>query len=222
MSVSTSGFALRINGTCPVTDVDCGPTESPYRACCPADSFCPSEYNIECCPTSANCTEILLQNPQCANQSWNLYDNSGYFCYSFQSGEVLLPIISTGLAISKTTTSPSTSTSSTNTPSPTQSPASKKSNTGPIVGGVVGGIVVLAVAIAAIWFLLRRMRRKGSKKVEDHATHDELTEMQHTKDKGCKNPSELVSQHGVSELAEHQEGRPGELWDPHAVSELGG
>jgi hypothetical protein len=74
----------------------------------------------QCCPTSANCTGILLQNPQCANQSWNLYDNSGYFCcekgligyasttdsdgcaspgYAFQSGEVVLAIISTGIGM---------------------------------------------------------------------------------------------------------------------------
>jgi hypothetical protein len=72
----------------------------------------------QCCPTSANCTGILLQNPQCANQSWNLYDNRGYFCcekgligyasttdsdgcaspgYAFQSGEVALRIVSTGI-----------------------------------------------------------------------------------------------------------------------------
>jgi hypothetical protein len=52
MSVSNSGFALRINGTCPVTGVDCGATVAPYRACCPADSFCPSEYNIDVCQIS--------------------------------------------------------------------------------------------------------------------------------------------------------------------------
>jgi hypothetical protein len=140
MSVSTSGFALRINVTCPITGVDCGATAPPYRACCPADSFCPRLYNVDvsqqfeeeenifsanntnhdlqCCPTSANCTNILVQNPQCANQSWNLYDNGGYFCceqgytgyastgnsdgcaepgYAFRSGEVLLSIISTGV-----------------------------------------------------------------------------------------------------------------------------
>jgi len=46
MSVSTSGFALRINGTCPSNDVDCGVTIEPYHVCCPGNSFCPSQYNV--------------------------------------------------------------------------------------------------------------------------------------------------------------------------------
>lgn len=46
-SVSTSGFALRINGTRPSNGVDFGATAAPYRACCQADSFCPSQYNVD-------------------------------------------------------------------------------------------------------------------------------------------------------------------------------
>jgi hypothetical protein len=136
MSVSPSGFALRMNGSCQTSEVDCGATVAPYRACCPSGSFCPSQYNVDasqtlslqdmdadsaqCCPTSANCTNTLLQNPQCANQTWGLYDNGGYFCcqkgvagyaattdsdgcaspgYIFRSGEILLEIVSTGQGI---------------------------------------------------------------------------------------------------------------------------
>jgi len=47
MSVSTSGFALRNNGSCQANEVDCGVTKAPYHACCPADSFCPSQYNVD-------------------------------------------------------------------------------------------------------------------------------------------------------------------------------
>ena len=56
MSVSTSGFALRINGTCPANDVDCGATVDPYRVCCPANSFCPSQYNV-------NVRQTLIYEP---------------------------------------------------------------------------------------------------------------------------------------------------------------
>lgn len=78
--VSTSGFALRINGSCADTEQDCGGTVGSFRACCPAGSFCPSQYNVNCCPSSANCTESLVAKPKCANETWDLYDNNGYFC----------------------------------------------------------------------------------------------------------------------------------------------
>ena len=75
-----SGFAIRRNGTCLPNEVDCGVTASPFRACCPAGASCPVQYNIDCCPSSANCTETLLQDPSCANTTWTMYDNVGFFC----------------------------------------------------------------------------------------------------------------------------------------------
>ncbi|OXV05553.1 hypothetical protein Egran_06678 [Elaphomyces granulatus] len=117
--VSTSGFALRKNGSCLSTEVDCGTTISPFRACCPGGSFCPNEYNVECCPSATNCTASLLEKPRCANETWDLYDNSGYFCclqgttgfatdynsdgcavpgYSF-TNDTLLSIISSGQGV---------------------------------------------------------------------------------------------------------------------------
>ncbi|KAN0099324.1 hypothetical protein V8E51_013099 [Hyaloscypha variabilis] len=173
-------------------------------------------------------------NPQCANQSWNLYDNGGYFCceqgftgyasttnsdgcaepgYAFQSGEVLLPVISSGIAISITATSSSTTTTSNNTPKLTSStntqiltsiPPAKQSNTGPIAGGVVGGVV----------------RRKRVQRIEERTGQEKLAELHHTEQKDLNHPSQVTSKHSISELAEHQEAKPGELWDPHSVSEL--
>lgn len=78
--VSTSGFAIRRNGSCLASEVDCGATVSPFRACCPSGASCPSAFNVECCPSPANCTQTLLKNPSCANKTWTLYDNEGYFC----------------------------------------------------------------------------------------------------------------------------------------------
>jgi len=72
----------------------------------------------KCCPRAANCTSQLLQNPRCANETWDLYDNGGFFCclkgmfgyaarvtnsngcgsegYVLKSGEVLLPLVRAG------------------------------------------------------------------------------------------------------------------------------
>lgn len=112
-----SGFALRRNGFCLATETECGETVYPYHACCPSGSFCPHQYNVNCCPTAANCTQTLLPDPQCADAEWDLFDNNGYFCclrglagyatpgntdgcaeagYRFQDGEQLLRTISTG------------------------------------------------------------------------------------------------------------------------------
>ena len=75
-----SGFAVRRNGSCLAEEVDCGRTQAPFRACCPARASCPQQYNVDCCPSPANCTATLLQDPTCANSTWSLYDNHGYFC----------------------------------------------------------------------------------------------------------------------------------------------
>lgn len=155
MSTSPSGFALRKNGTCELQEVDCGKTVNPYRVCCPHASSCPSQYNVDvrcislisspslmsvwltgyqCCPTSANCTLSLIPTPRCANTTWDLYDNDGYFCclpgligyaakntnsngcaspgYEFQAGEVQLRLIRAGETGVLSSLSPSTSTTS--------------------------------------------------------------------------------------------------------------
>lgn len=76
------GWAIRRNGSCLSSDVevDCGQTRVPYRACCPVSTECPSQYNVACCPSGRNCTAALVETPSCANSSWNMYDNAGYFC----------------------------------------------------------------------------------------------------------------------------------------------
>jgi uncharacterized protein HemX len=158
----------------------------------------------------------------------------------------LLPVISTGIgknlfpresqdgvdenettAISITATSSSTTTTSNNTPKLTSStntqiltsiPPAKQSNTGPIAGDVVGGVIVLAGIISAVfWFVVRRKRVQ---RIEEHTGQEELAELHHTEQKDLNHPSQVTSKYSISELAEHQEAKPGELWDPHSVSEL--
>lgn len=83
MSIIAEGFAIRRNGTCfEDVEVDCGATRAPFRGCCPSNYACPSQYNIACCENGFNCTTSLLEvsPPRCANETWNLFDNGGYFC----------------------------------------------------------------------------------------------------------------------------------------------
>lgn len=83
------GFAIRRNGTChsSIGEVDCGPTWDNFHACCPGGAYCsstrdPTYYNAECCDApGVNCTQTILdQGSYCANQSWNMFDNGGFFC----------------------------------------------------------------------------------------------------------------------------------------------
>jgi hypothetical protein len=63
----------------------------------------------------------------------------------------------------------------------------------------------------------------SSKKTGKQDIDGEATGLQNTGGKDLKKPSELVSEHGVSELEGRQKndaGRQSGLWDPHAVSEL--
>ncbi|GAQ07955.1 hypothetical protein ALT_5276 [Aspergillus lentulus] len=183
-----AGFALRKNGTCLDTEVDCGATLHPFRACCPAGSHCPSQYNVDCCPSAANCTQLLVETPKCANETWDLYNYYGYFCcengttafgtssnsdgcalpgYKFDSSETLLPVVSKGKASVATSTSSVTSaaTSSTSATSPIQtstqsSEAPSKTNTGAIAGGVVGGVAGVALIAFLVWWLLSRRTKR--------------------------------------------------------------
>ena len=120
---SIGGLALRRNGSCLSTETECGPTASPFYACCPGGQSCANPYNQVCCP-SGNCTTTVVQNPVCGDTSWSLYNNggvdSGYFCclatsfgyavtatdssgcgnegYELQSGEVKLQLLSQAAA----------------------------------------------------------------------------------------------------------------------------
>ncbi|KAJ9200668.1 hypothetical protein DTO021D3_2640 [Paecilomyces variotii] len=181
--VSTSGFALRINGSCADTEQDCGGTVGSFRACCPAGSFCPSQYNVNCCPSSANCTESLVAKPKCANETWDLYDNNGYFCclqdttgystpgnsdgcaspgYPFSEDETLLSKISAGQNVATATSTTSSASSPTTTTTGSLSgtftpPASSRIIA---IAAVMGGIGVLILIVGVIWLTFRRLRRK--------------------------------------------------------------
>ncbi|KAK1767379.1 hypothetical protein QBC33DRAFT_67052 [Phialemonium atrogriseum] len=181
--MSISGFALRNNGSCADNEVDCGQTAAPYHACCPKSAFCPRQYNVDCCPSAENCTTTLLRDPQCANRSWDLYDNGGYFCcergfvgyatpgnsdgcaapgYAFRSGEKLLPIISSATPSSTTSpisTTPSSSPSASATTPADSSGGGGGSDKGAIIGGVVGGVVGVLVLVALSIFFWRRQKR---------------------------------------------------------------
>ncbi len=78
------GFAIRRNGTCLPNSVerDCDGKFPGFRACCPIEYECQNDYNTDCCRAGRNCTQELLDalQPVCANSSWTVFDNMGYFC----------------------------------------------------------------------------------------------------------------------------------------------
>ncbi|CAG8196006.1 unnamed protein product [Penicillium salamii] len=79
---SPYGLSVRRNGSCLSTETDCGPTWSPFHACCPNGTKCPKgQGNVKCCPSDADCTE-LVDNTHCANSTANVYKAKGYFCCS--------------------------------------------------------------------------------------------------------------------------------------------
>ncbi|KAB8253901.1 hypothetical protein BDV32DRAFT_155736 [Aspergillus pseudonomiae] len=185
----TSGFAVRKNGSCLRTETDCGETVGGFRGCCPGGTFCPIAYNIDCCPTGENCTESLLKEPRCANATWDLYDNGGYFCcphdtigfalagqtdgcagtgYSFGERDTRLEVISSGtvLPFSSTATTSETSTSTTTSATTTsaaatQTSSSSSSSSGVDKGAVAGGVIggVAGVALIAAFVWLFMRRR---------------------------------------------------------------
>ncbi|CAL8585113.1 hypothetical protein XPA_010691 [Xanthoria parietina] len=190
-----SGFAARRTGSCPPNEVDCGRTVDPFHACCPALAFCPRQRNINCCPSPANCTATLLQNPTCANRTWNLHETKGYFCcapgtigYSaprtdsvgcadpgpLPSGALALAVVSAGQTTTSSTAA-STATPFADTPPADTSPgpgdsssSGSHSNTGAIVGGVVGAVAAVVIAtIIAYWFF--RKRKSKTRSTEDQS-----------------------------------------------------
>ncbi|KAI1391353.1 uncharacterized protein F4822DRAFT_182916 [Hypoxylon trugodes] len=183
-TIYNAGWAIRRENTCLITkEVDCGKTAGDFHACCPSSTECPSQYNVACCPSGKNCTSALVTKPHCANSSWIMYDNGGYFCCEqgqvgydmsgsdgcIKSGAKLPDGASPFAVIDQVTPSPSSSSSSTasptSTPSQTQSPSSDSSSsgshTGAIVGGVVGGVAAIAIIAAAIFFFLRRRKSQA-------------------------------------------------------------
>ncbi|KAI0433656.1 hypothetical protein F5Y09DRAFT_298446 [Xylaria sp. FL1042] len=174
------GWAIRRNGSCMLTkEVDCGETANSFRACCPSSSNCPSQYNVACCPPNMNCTSSLVETPSCANSSWIMYDNGGYFCcergqvgYGLRntdgcatSGEALpdgaVPIAAVDQTSSSTSTTASATTTTTVKPTTSYSstPSSNTDETvpgGTIAGAVIGGLAGIAIIIGLFWFLRKK------------------------------------------------------------------
>ncbi|PLB38329.1 uncharacterized protein BDW47DRAFT_117347 [Aspergillus candidus] len=83
---SPYGFALRRSGGCLDDEVDCGETWKPFHTCCPGRTFCPpNQKNVKCCPSNADCLQLIEGDPHCGNGTANMYDakvddEHGYFC----------------------------------------------------------------------------------------------------------------------------------------------
>ena len=209
----TSGWALRANQTCPAGESDCGPTAHGFVGCCPASSPCLPQYNNVCCPPSkpqlplyvnhfpfqtrcidsfcncidTNCTDALVvAGPWCADPSWVLCNNNGYFCclwgqtcYSdgntdgcaypgYELGpsqQVLQPIHQLPRSIASTTTT-SSAISSSATQSPTSSQSSQNNSGSLDISDKIAigiGVPVGVATILGTWITWKIYRRKKHK-----------------------------------------------------------
>ncbi|CAG8272820.1 unnamed protein product [Penicillium salamii] len=86
------GYALRRNESCLSTETDCGPTTSPFHACCPGNMFCPKgQLNVVCCQSAGECEQTRSNG--CADPLANLYTtnahnltNGGFCCAQNKHG----------------------------------------------------------------------------------------------------------------------------------------
>ncbi|KAI1204069.1 uncharacterized protein F4807DRAFT_449062 [Annulohypoxylon truncatum] len=199
MSVNLSGWAIRRNGSCLLTqEVDCGMTVAPFHACCPSSTECPTQYSIACCQSGNNCTEAIVESPRCANSSWIMYDNEGYFCcdpgyvgynLNFTDGcsrsDTSIPDDALPLAqVDQGNASTTTTSESTSAPVMVVDAPHGIEPVAQIAGGVVGGVALITIILIGI-FLWRRKRSRSSK---DNAVQlEELSD----KDAMIRTPAQL-------------------------------
>ncbi|KAE8340774.1 hypothetical protein BDV24DRAFT_163993 [Aspergillus arachidicola] len=77
---SPYGFSFRRNGSHLSTKTDCGQTWQPFHACCPNGNHCPTQNNVNCYSSDADCGDLFQQQPHCANSIGNLLKANSYFC----------------------------------------------------------------------------------------------------------------------------------------------
>lgn len=80
------GFAVRRNGSCLPKEKHCGSTWNSswenFHQCCPEFTLCAGDAGA-CCKYEGNCTNLIINPPHCADETWNLFLNSednGHFC----------------------------------------------------------------------------------------------------------------------------------------------
>lgn len=80
------GYAIRRNNSCATSETDCGGTWDNWRQCCPGTTQCPRSADSGiCCPTWQDCSNSLINNAHCADQTATLYYveySRGFVCCS--------------------------------------------------------------------------------------------------------------------------------------------
>ncbi|KAJ5428193.1 hypothetical protein N7445_009647 [Penicillium cf. griseofulvum] len=214
-----AGFALRRNGSCLSTEEECGIVTFPFHACCPGGTFCPKpQYNAICCPSDADCSELLEEN--CADSKADLYTadpsdipNERFCCergkYAFGMKDEEEPGVGcaddvSDLQFSMRQLQAISSASGTPTPTPSSISSDFVTASGAIVGGVVGGVAGVAILIALVWFVFRRRNKHRKDQLQSMPPPTNHTQ-QHFPQSDSERlgpPSELDAKNGhqVSEL----------------------
>ncbi|KAF2679271.1 hypothetical protein K458DRAFT_119530 [Lentithecium fluviatile CBS 122367] len=200
------GWAIRRNGSChDHNEKECGETRFPFRACCPNGYECPKQNNLACClpsnpPGSNNCSVALQSKPRCANATWDLFDNGGYFCcarglpgynisgtngcaspgFVYKGNEQALSTIQAGQGLTSSTTSTATSAPPSSTEAPPTDTPSRGFSTpaGTIAGAAVGGAAAVCIIVLMVWFVLRQRPQKKDENQYAWKAHADYAEHQ--------------------------------------------
>ncbi|KAH7066242.1 hypothetical protein BKA63DRAFT_158128 [Paraphoma chrysanthemicola] len=201
MSLINPGFAIRRNGSCLAdVEVPCGTTRAPFVGCCPNGLICPpGQNNLDCCPPDSDCADIYISPPKaiCANATWDMYNNDGYFCCEkglrgynrndtngcSREGEVpagveILRLLTPGVdaatfvssSIASSTSASSTSVSSTASSSLAPATSTSPPSTSTPVAAIAGGVVGGVVGLACLALLtwfLLRRKHRHASGLQD-------------------------------------------------------
>ncbi|KAI1265899.1 hypothetical protein F5Y18DRAFT_30863 [Xylariaceae sp. FL1019] len=170
----SQGWAVRRSNSCSSgIEQDCGETAHSYHACCPKSSKCSKPSNdYVCCRDGEDCTADLRATPYCANSSWVMFNNRGFFCcdrgavgYNDSNVDGCLPPDSNlpdgavPLAVLVQNKTSITGPDGPDGPDDPDSDSRSSVSKGTIAGAVVGGVAGVLIILGVIWLLLRKRRK---------------------------------------------------------------
>ncbi|KAL4886418.1 hypothetical protein BJY04DRAFT_213186 [Aspergillus karnatakaensis] len=197
---SPYGYPLRRNGSCIAGEIECANPWGDWHSCCPDTTTC-ANYSSRgmCCPTDADCSRQINEDPHCSNnKTWDLYYSNGYFCcLSTSVGYNASNLYSGGKQVGGVACGdhvPSGSQYSILTP---ESRGTDYIDSGPstpvIVGAVFAAVLGFALIATSVWFLLHRRQRRQEYQDGEYSSKLELVE-------STRRPDELDSSSVRAEL----------------------
>ncbi|KAL4753324.1 hypothetical protein BDW72DRAFT_210484 [Aspergillus terricola var. indicus] len=203
----------------------CGILWDNWYSCCPEGTLC-RDINT-CCPSNADCTPVIEQDPHCANNNtaygriqglnYNGTRTEGAGCSNtLPDGDMQTTALP---PVARLRAAQSSMSSSMPTPFPTNiladSPSSKpspldaESSSSTNSGAIAGGVSDLALILALVWYPMRR-RQKAARSSLLASTSGSAPGHDTTAQAGLF-PAELDHNPYRAELSENHDGLPHEL-----------